>query len=131
LSALTQLIDAVLRTRGYTAYLSPESPDKGIDIMAAPEPGGFGKPPVCMQVKSGDSAWFRLDRPRLDQLIGLMQKVQISHGLLISWSGSKSSLDKEEATRFFRVRRWDQGGLIDQVLAQDDNHSAGFCAGLP
>jgi len=97
-------------------------------MLAAPEPMGFGKPPVCVQAKSGASA---LDRPTLDQLIGLMQKVQASHGLLVSWGGFKSSLDKEEATRFFRVRRWDQGGLIDQGLAHDDNHSAGLCAERP
>ena len=34
---------------------------------------GFGEPRVCVQVKSGDSA---LDRPTLDQLIGVMQNVQ-------------------------------------------------------
>ena len=34
---------------------------------------------VCVQVKSGDSA---LDRPTPDQLIGTMQNVQASHGLL-------------------------------------------------
>ena len=111
---MTRLVDAVLRARGYTTYMSPEGPDKGIDILAAPEPIGFGEPRVCVQVKSGDSA---LDRPTLDQLIGVMQNVQASHGLLVSWGGFKSSVDKEKATQFFRVRLWDQGDLIEQVLA--------------
>lgn len=114
---MARLVNAVLRARGYTTYLSPEGPDKGIDILAAPEPMGFGEPRVCVQVKSGDSA---LDRPTLDQLIGVMQNVQASHGLLVSWGGFKSSVDKEEATQFFRVRLWDQGDLIDQVLAHYD-----------
>ena len=114
---MTRLVDAVLRARGYTTYMSPEGPDKGIDILAAPEPMGFGEPRVCVQVKSGDSA---LDRPTLDQLIGVMQNVQASHGLLVSWGGFKSSVDKEEATQFFRVRLWNQADLIDQVLAQYD-----------
>ena len=114
---MARLVDAVLRARGYTTYLSPEGPDKGIDILAAPEPMGFGEPRVCVQVKSGDSA---LDRPTLDQLIGVMQNVQASHGLLVSWGGFKSSVDKEEATQFFRVRLWDQGDLIDEVLAHYD-----------
>ena len=114
---MTRLVDAVLRARGYTTYMSPEGPDKGIDILAAPEPIGFGEPRVCVQVKSGDSA---LDRPTLDQLIGVMQNVQASHGLLVSWGGFKSSVDKEEATQFFRVRLWNQADLIDQVLAQYD-----------
>jgi len=114
---MARLVDAVLRARGYTTYLSPEGPDKGIDILAAPEPMGFGEPRVCVQVKSGDSA---LDRPTLDQLIGVMQNVQASHGLLVSWGGFKSSVDKEKATQFFRVRLWDQRDLIDQVLAHYD-----------
>ena len=114
---MARLVDAVLRARGYTTYLSPEGPDKGIDILAAPEPMGFGEPRVCVQVKSGDSA---LDRPTLDQLIGVMQNVQASHGLLVSWGGFKSSVDKEEATQFFRVRLWDQGDLIDEVLTHYD-----------
>jgi len=114
---MARLVDAVLRGRADTTYLSPEGPDKGIDILAAPEPMGFGEPRVCVQVKSGDSA---LDRPMLDQLIGVMQNVQASHGLLVSWGGFKSSVDKEEATQFFRVRLWDQGDLIDQVLAHYD-----------
>lgn len=114
---MARLVDAVLRARGYTTYLSPEGLDKGIDILAAPEPMGFGEPCVCVQVKSGDSA---LDRPTLDQLIGVMQNIQASHGLLVSWGGFKSSVNKEEATQFFRVRLWDQGDLIDQVLAHYD-----------
>ena len=102
---MARLVDAVLRATGYTTYLSPEGPDKGVDILAAPEPMGFGEPRVCVQVKSGDSA---LDRPTLDQLIGVMQNVQASNGLLVSWGGFKSSVDREEATQFFRVRLWDQ-----------------------
>ena len=125
---LARLVDAVLRARGYTTYLSPEGPDKGIDILAAPEPMGFGEPRVCVQVKSGDSP---LDRPTLDQLIGVMQNVQASQGLLVSWGGFKSSVDKEEATQFFRVRLWDQGDLIDQVLAHYDTLDEEIRSGLP
>ncbi len=125
---MERLVDAVLRARGYTTYLSPEGADKGIDILAAPEPMGFGEPRVCVQVKSGDSA---LDRPTLDQLIGVMQNVQASHGLLVSWGGFKSSIDKEEATQFFRVRLWDQGDLIDQVLTHYDKLDEDIKAELP
>lgn len=114
---MARLVDSVLRARGYTTYLSPEGPDKGMDILAALEPMGFGEPRLCVQVKSGDSA---LDRPTLDQLIGVMQNVQASHGLLVSWGGFKSSVDKEVATQFFRVRLWNQGDLIDQVLSHYD-----------
>ena len=125
---MARLVDAVLRATGYTTYLSPEGPDKGVDILAAPEPMGFGEPRVCVQVKSGDSA---LDRPTLDQLIGVMQNVQASNGLLVSWGGFKSSVDREEATQFFRVRLWDQGDLINQVLEHYDKLDEDIRAELP
>ena len=89
---------------------------------------GFGEPRVCVQVKSGDSA---LDRPTLDQLIGVMQNVQASNGLLVSWGGFKSSVDREEATQFFRVRLWDQGDLINQVLEHYDKLDEDIRAELP
>ena len=125
---MARLVDAVLRARGYTTYLSPQGPDKGIDILAAPEPMGFGEPRVCVQVKSGDSA---LDRPTLDQLIGVMQNVQAGHGLLVSWGGFKSSIDREKATQFFRVRLWDQGDLIDEVLTHYDKLDEDIQTELP
>ncbi len=125
---LARLVNAVLRAGGYITYLSPEGPDKGIDILAAPEPMGFGEPRVCVQVKSGDSP---LDRPTLDQLIGVMQNVQASQGLLVSWGGFKSSVDKEKATQFFRVRLWDQGDLIDQVLTHYDTLDKEIRSELP
>jgi restriction system protein len=125
---MERLVDAVLRAQGYTTYLSPEGADKGIDILAAPGAMGFGEPRVCVQVKSGDTA---LDRPTLDQLIGVMQNVQASHGLLVSRGGFKTSVDKEEATQFFRVRLWDQGDLIDQVLTNYDKLDEEFRSELP
>lgn len=41
---MAQLVDAVLIAQGYTTYRSPEGPDKGIDILDALGPLGFGKP---------------------------------------------------------------------------------------
>ena len=93
------LVDAVLRAQGYKTYRTPEGPDKGIDILAAPEPMGFGEPSICVQVKSSDTA---VDRPTLQQLQGAMQDVNSTHGLLVSWGGFKSSVDKEKAAQFFR-----------------------------
>lgn len=125
---LARLVDAILRAQGYVTHLSPKGPDKGIDILAAPGPMGFGEPKICVQVKSGDSP---LDRPTLDQLIGAMQNVQAQSGLLVSWGGFKSSVDKEKATQFFRVRLWDSDGLIDQVLSHYDSLDGDIRAELP
>jgi restriction system protein len=72
---------AVLQAQRYTTYLSAPGPDKGIDILASPGPLGFGRPRICVQVKSGDAP---VDLPTLNQLIGAMQNVQADQGLLVS-----------------------------------------------
>lgn len=125
---LARLVEAVLRAQGYTTYLSPEGPDKGVDILAAPGPLGFGKPRICVQVKSGDSP---VDSPTLNQLIGSMQNVQAEQGLLVSWGGFKSSVDKEIPAQFFRVRLWDQKILVEQLLEHYDKLDADLRAELP
>lgn len=126
--AMARLIDAVLQAQGYTTHVSAPGPDKGIDILAAPGPLGFGQPRICVQVKSGDAP---LDRPMLDQLVGVMQNVQADQGLLVSWGGFKSSIDKEKASQFFRVRLWDQDMLIEQLLAHYEQLDQTLQAELP
>lgn len=125
---LTRLVDALLKAQGYTTFRSPPGPDKGIDILAAPEPLGFGQPRICVQVKSGDTP---VDSPTLNQLIGAMQNVHADQGLLVSWGGFKSSVDKEIPAQFFRVRVWDQKVLIDELLAHYDKLDADLRAELP
>jgi restriction system protein len=125
---LARLVEAILRAQDYTTFLSPEGPDKGIDILAAPGPLGFGKPRICVQVKSGDSP---VDSPTLNQLIGAMQNVQADQGLLVSWGGFKSSVDKEVPTQFFRVRLWDQETLISEFLHVYDKLDAELRAEIP
>jgi restriction system protein len=114
---MERLVEAILKAQGYTTYRSPEGADKGVDILAAPGPLGFGRPRICVQVKSQESP---VDRPTLDQLVGTMQNVQADQGLLVSWGGFKSSVEREIASQFFRVRLWDQDALIKELL---DNYS--------
>ena len=125
---MARLVNGILQAQGYTTYLSPEGPDKGIDLLAAPGALGFGTPRICVQVKSSDTP---IDRPTLDQLIGTMQNVQAEQGLLVSWGGFKSSVNKEEASQFFRVRLWDQEDLVDQLLLNYDNLDEELKAELP
>jgi len=51
--------------------------------------------------------------------------------LLVSRDGFKSSIDKEEAIQFFRVRLWDQDDLIDRILAHYDKLDEGIRTDLP
>ncbi len=105
---MAALVEASLNVQGYTTHRSSEGPDYGIDILAAPGPLGFGQPRLVVQVKSGDTP---IDRPAVDQLIGTMRNVDANQGLFVSWGGFKSSVDKEKARQFFRVRLWDQNEL--------------------
>lgn len=114
---LARLVEAILRAQGYTTYRSPEGADKGVDILAATGPLGFGPPRICVQVKSGDS---QVDRPTLDQLIGAMANFKADRGLLVSWGGFKASVEKEVANQFFTVRLWDRGALISEILSHYD-----------
>jgi len=125
---LARLVEAVLRAQGYVTYLSPLGPDKGIDILAAPGPLGFGQPRICVQVKSGDSP---VDTPTLNQLIGSMQNVHADQGLLVSWGGFKSSVDKELPVQFFRVRLWNQADLIRELLSVYEQIDPDIKADLP
>ncbi len=110
---MERLVQAILQAQGYTTYRSPEGADRGVDLLAAPGPLGFGRPRICVQVKSHDAP---VDRPTLDQLIGTMQNVQADQGLLVSWGGFTRSIDRELASQFFRVRLWDQDALINALL---------------
>lgn len=125
---LARLVESVLRAQGYTTFLSPPGPDKGIDILCAPGPLGFGKPRICVQVKSSDSP---VDTPTVSQLIGTMQNVQAEQGLLVSWGGFKSSVDKEIPSQFFRVRLWDQEALINELLTVYDKLDEDLRAEIP
>ncbi len=125
---LAHLVDAIFQAQGYSTYRSPPGADKGVDILAAHGHLGFAEPRICIQVKSGDSP---LDRPTLDQLVGTMRNFRAEHGLLVSWGGFKSSIDKETAAQFFSVRLWDRDDLIRQLLEQYERLDDEIRAELP
>jgi restriction system protein len=110
---LADLVGAILEAQGYTVFVSPPGADGGIDILAAPAPLGFGRPRLCVQVKSSDSP---VDSPTVNQLIGAMQNSQADQGLFVSWGGFKDSVIRQIPSQFFRVRLWDQDDLIQQLL---------------
>ncbi|MCG8563761.1 MAG: restriction endonuclease [Desulfobacterales bacterium] len=125
---MTRLVEAILKAQGYTTFMSPEGPDKGVDILAAPDALGFGCPKICVQVKTTDTP---MDRPTLDQLIGTMQNVGADKGLFVSWNGFKSSVDREVPIQFFRVRLWDQAEVINQLLTHYDKLPEEIRAEIP
>lgn len=125
---LERLVEAILKAQGYTTYHSPKGADGGKDILAASGNLGFGEQRICVQVKSSDAP---VDSPTLNQLIGTMQNVQATHGLVVAWGGFKQSLESERARQFFKVRFWDQNNLIEQIQQHYDKLDDEIKAELP
>jgi restriction system protein len=125
---LEGLVEAILNAQGFTTHRSDKGADGGIDILAAPDTLGFGKPRICVQVKSQASA---LERPVFDQLVGTMQHVGADQGLLVCWGGFKPTIHKVAPQNFFKVRLWDQNDLIDQFVAVYDRLNEDIRAEIP
>lgn len=115
---LARIVDAILQTKGYATLVSPPGPDKGVDILAAPGMLSFDCPRICVQAKSGESP---IERAVLNQLIGVMRNFNADHGLLVSWGGFKSSVERERAKHFFEIRLWDHNDIIREFLNCYDN----------
>ncbi len=125
---LTRLVEAILKAQGYTTYRSPEGADGGADILAGTGPLGFGAPRLCVEVKSESGP---IDRPTVDKLLGAVQKFGANEGLFVSWGGFKSTVQKELATQFFRVRLWTQKEILEQLFAHYDRLDEDMKADLP
>lgn len=125
---LTRLVDGILKAQGYTTYLSPEGADGGADILAGAGTLGFGTPKLCVEVKSEDT---QIDRPTVDKLIGAVTKFGAEQGLFVAWGGFKSTVQKELASSFFRVRLWTQHDLLEALFQNYDKLDEDLKVELP
>lgn len=125
---MEDLIEEILKAKGFTVYHSKRGADGGKDLLASGGEMGFGSPKICVQVKSQDSA---VDRPTLDQLGGVMNNVNAEYGLLVSWNGFKDSVVKEEAKQFFRIRLWDSKDVINELFENYNKLSSSIRAEIP
>ena len=125
---LTRLVEAILKAQGYTTYRSPEGADGGADILAGAGPLGFSEPRLCVEVKSES---IPIDRSTVDKLLGAVAKFGAQEGLFVSWSGFKTTVQKELAASFFRVRLWTQKELLEALFANYDHLDDDLKAELP
>jgi restriction system protein len=114
---LADLVDAVLRAQGYVTKVSTPGADGGVDILAGSGPLGFDQPRICVQVKSQDSP---IDVSEFRELRGVMEANHAEHGVLVSWGGFKQSVLREATSAYFKIRLWDQGEFLKQLLAHYD-----------
>ena len=109
----TRLVAEILKAQGYLVNVSPPGADNGIDIVAGRGALGFDAPRLVVQVKSGTVV---VDQPTLQSLIGAVQDAHADHGVLVSWSGLKRTVDARRNELFFRIRLWGRTQIIDALL---------------
>jgi restriction system protein len=125
---LERLVKSILQAQGYVTYHSPAGSDRGVDILAGSGHLGFGSPRICVQVKSEQTP---VDHPTFSQLLGTMQATGADQGLLVSWGGFKSTVEREVPRHFFKVRLWDQKTLLDQLFQHYDQLDEELRAEIP
>ena len=125
---MTHLFAEVLRADGYHIHVSPEGPDGGHDILAARGEFGFDGPHICVQVK-------RTAKPVgasvLRELLGTMQTLRATHGILVSWSGFTPTAQREALTNYFEVRLIDGDELVRMVVSRIESFSPEMKKRLP
>ncbi len=125
---MEDLVNELLKAKGFNTYRSAEGADHGVDILASSGTLGFGSPKICVQVKTSDTP---IDRPTLDQLIGTMSNYNADYGLLVSWSGFKASVIKEVPKHFFNVRLWDAQTILNEIYSNYDKLSDDIRVEIP
>ncbi len=126
--AFTRLIGAILEADGYRTRVSPPGSDKGVDIVAGKGALGFDEPRLVVQVKSGDIV---VDQPTLQGLLGSIQDTNADYGLVVSWSGFKSSVRQRTNDLYFRVRLWGRDEILDALFGVYDQLPESIRADLP
>jgi restriction system protein len=67
----------------------------------------------------------------LTKLMKTMKLVGADHGLLVSWSGYCSAIEKERAKKFFSVRLWNQTDVLDELFANYEQLDVTIRSRLP
>lgn len=125
---MARLVEAVLKAEGFTTQRSEPGPDGGADILAGRGPLGLDAPFLCVQVKAtAEPADVRI----LRELGGTMESFKATQGLLVCWGGFKQSVVREARQQAFKIRLWDQSGLVEAIYRNYDRLSPEIQAELP
>jgi restriction system protein len=125
---LARLVTVLLEAQGYKTQMSPPGADGGVDVIAGRGPLGFDPPRICVQVKSSEvPANFNV----LRELQGVVSSFGADHGLFVSWGGFNRNVQSEARRRFFEVRLWDGGDLVERLLENYERLPDDIQAELP
>jgi restriction system protein len=121
-----ELVAAVLRAMGYHAKKTPDSHDRGIDVVAHPDSLGFESPYIKAQVKRQQS---KVGSPEMQQFSGALGNGE--RGLFVSTGGYTSGARNEAQNAEQRVTLIDRDKFIDLLIQHYDDLESEYQATVP
>ena len=110
---LGYLVANILRASGYHTIETRQEPEGGISVVAGQGDMGFGRPRLCVQVKSGGNP---VDLPDYNRLQDGISNYGADHGLLVSLGDFTRAVRNENERSFFQIRLWGPFDLVDRLL---------------
>ena len=110
---LASLIAGILEAQKFKTTESLPGPDGAVDITGSSGPLGLSEPTICVQVKSQDS---KVGVTVYRELRDKTNRLNATHGLLVSWGGFKKSVYTEAKDDVFKIRLWDSQKIIQELL---------------
>jgi restriction system protein len=89
---------------------------------------GFEMPRLAVQVKSLDDP---IDIKIFNELQGAMTNFGAELGLIVTWGGYKSTVEKEAVRHFFKMRIWDADTLVQMIQEYYEKLSPAIQTELP
>ncbi|GAB4410092.1 MAG: restriction endonuclease [Anaerolineales bacterium] len=121
------LVAAVLRAMGFRAVSGPPGPDRGVDIVAHPDPFGFERPRIKVQVKHRQGN--PVSGPEMRSFIGTLRADDC--GLFVSTSGfTRDAMLEVERSRE-PITPLDRDGFIDLFLEHYEALDSQYKAKVP
>jgi restriction system protein len=115
----------LLETMGYRTRVSPEGPDRGVDIVAHKDPLGLEPPIIKVQCKSTEG---QVGSPEVSGLAGTLGPTEL--GLFVAlgrFSTDARNLGRDRSN----LRLVDGAELVDMILDRYDGFSPEYKAKLP
>ena len=125
---LEHLVADVLRAQGWTCHVSPQGPDRGVDILAGRGPLGLDSPTLIVECKSEEGT---IGGPVVRGLNGAISTAKADQGLLVAWGGLNKKGREEMFANRLTIATWDAERLLDEILAVYDRLSPETKAKLP
>ena len=120
------LVVAMLRAMGFRAISSPPGADRGVDIVAHPDPFGFERPLIKVQVKHRQGA---VGGPEMRSFLGALRSGD--NGLYVSTGGFTRDATLETERSRESVALLDRDSFIQLMLEHYEALDAEYKARVP